>query len=238
MMWDMFEDRDYLRQARPGPQWSATIAILAANVIVFIFQYLAVRVAPDFPFDQYFALSLEGIKHGFVWQLLTFQFMHGGILHLLLNSWAIFVFGRAVEAALGRMRMLQLYFLSGIVGGLVQMLGAWLLPEHFGDAVVGASAGAFGLVAAFATLFPNQRLVMLVYFVLPIAMRARTLLWLSLGFALFGIIVPYGNVAHAAHMGGILTGMIFSRFQLHRHREPPIIDIGGESSLNINRAPD
>ena len=57
---------------------------------------------PDNPFIySYFALSLEGLKHGFVWQLLTYQFMHGGLFHILLNGWAIYVFGRAMEETLG-----------------------------------------------------------------------------------------------------------------------------------------
>jgi membrane associated rhomboid family serine protease len=256
IVWGMFEDRDYLRQSRVRPEWSATIAILAANVIIYAFQCLAGRFAPAFPFEPLFALSLGGLQHGFIWQLLTFQFMHGNLLHIVLNLWAVFVFGRAVEVTLGRRRMLQLYLLSGVVGGLVQVLFALLLPEYFGGLVVGASAGAFGLVAAFAMLFPNQRLFMLLFFIIPLAMRARTLLWLSLVFAVFGIILPLiqpwlspwfaalgipfkvGNVAHAAHLGGILTGLVFARSLLRRRRTPSIIDLGGESSLNINRAPD
>ena len=74
--------------------------------------------------------------------------------------------------------------------------------------MVGASAGAFGLVAAFAVLFPRQRLLLLLFFIIPIAMRARTLLWVSIAFAVFGIIVPFGNIGHAAHLGGILSGLV------------------------------
>ena len=168
-LWDMLEDRDYVGQAPVRPQWSATVALIVVNALVYLFQYyLLPRIAPEFPFENYFALSLDGLQAGHVWQLLTYQFLHGGFWHIFLNCWAIFVFGRAVETALGKGRMLTLYFLSGVVGGLVQMLCAWLMPEHFGDvAVVGASAGAFGLVAAFAVLFPDQRLVMLLFFIIP-----------------------------------------------------------------------
>lgn len=192
---------------RPKPRYPATIAILAVNVAVFLLQYTAPRF-----FEDYLALSLDGLKSGYVWQLLTFQFMHGGFWHIFLNSWAIFVFGREVEMGLGKARMLALYFTSGVVGGLVQMLGSWVMPEHFGDgAVVGASAGAFGLVAAFAVLFPQRVLILLLFFVLPLKMRARTFLWLSLGLAVFGVIVPFGNIGHAAHLGGILAGYIYAR---------------------------
>lgn len=208
-----------MRPTRTRFQWPATLAILVLNVLVFLIQYGAARFFPDYPFDERFALSLAGIKSGYVWQLLTFQLMHASPLHIFLNSWAIYVFGREVEVFLGKGLMLTLYFASGVAGGLLQVLGAWLMPEHFGDApVVGASAGAFGLVTAYAVLFPNRVLIMLLFFVIPLKMRARTLLWLSFGMALFGVIVPYGNIAHAAHLGGILFGFLFSLLVLQRYR--------------------
>ena len=67
-------------------------------------------------------MSLDGLRAGHVWQLLTYQFMHGGFWHIFLNCWAIFVFGRVLEATMGKKRMLTLYFLSGVMGGLAQML--------------------------------------------------------------------------------------------------------------------
>ena len=111
--------------------------------------------------------------------------------HLLLNSWAIFIFGRIVEVTMGWRKMLGLYFLSGIVGGLVQMAGMALLPAWFGSgAAVGASAGAFGLVAAFSVLYPRERVYLLLFFILPLRLRAVTLLWLCIGLAVFGMVMP------------------------------------------------
>jgi membrane associated rhomboid family serine protease len=215
----MLSDRDYMHEANVKPRWPATLAILLLNVVVFLIQLGADRFFPDYPFDDRFALSLNGIKSGYIWQLLTYQVMHASFLHIFLNSWAIFVFGREVEIYLGKARMLALYFTSGIAGGLLQMLGAWLLPEHFGDGgVVGASAGAFGLVTAYAVLFPHRVLILLLFFVLPVKMRARTLLWLSIAIAVVGVIVPFGNIAHAAHLGGILSGYVFSRLVTQRFR--------------------
>ena len=154
--------------------------------------------------------------------------MHANVLHIFLNSWAIFMFGREVEQELGARRMLLLYFLSGVAGGALQMLGTWLLPGLMDNVpVVGASAGAFGLVAAFGALFPNEILYMLLFFVIPMKMRASTLLWISVILALIGIIYPFigpfvpvwlginllfENIGHAAHLGGILAGYIFARW--------------------------
>src|SRR5882724_6065831 len=176
----MFGERDY----RVKPRCPVTIALLVVNVLIWLLESWAYRQHPNFPIDDYFALSLDGLRHGRIWQLLTFQFMHAvpGPWHLLLNSWAIYVFGRVVEITMGKRRMLELYLSSGVVGGLVQMLGAWIFPNFFGDAgVVGASAGAFGLVAAFAVLYPRQELILLLFFILPVRLRATTLLWVSVG---------------------------------------------------------
>ena len=210
-------DRYYMRQPRGGLNWSATVALVVALVIAFILQ---LTVVPGEFAGRYLALSLPGLKEGFVWQLLTFQFMHAGLIHLLLNCWAIYVFGREVEWMLGKARFLALYFSSGFLGGLLQMLAAALWPDHFGGAVVGASAGGFGLVAAFAALDPERQLTMLLYFVLPLRMRAKTLLWLCLGLTGLGIAFPTsffgGNIAHAAHLGGILTGLAWIKLGWHR----------------------
>ncbi len=176
----------------------------------------AARFIPEGPEIEgtYFALSLYGLQHGYVWQLLTFQFMHAGWLHLIFNSLAIFFFGRPVETVLGRSRFLAVYFSSGIIGGVVQMLFALCLPHIFGGAVVGASAGASGLIAAFAVINWTERFTLLIYF-FPVTMRGKTLLWVSIALALVGIATPGSGVADAAHLGGILTGFLFARRMLH-----------------------
>jgi membrane associated rhomboid family serine protease len=222
----MLEDRDYMRQPVYHRQYlSFTVALLVANAIVFLVECVLssnpMRLVPDnLFFNHYFALSLEGLEHGFVWQLLTYQFMHSGLLHIFLNCWAIYVFGRVMEEALGPSKFLVLYFSSGVLGGLVQMLGALVWSSHIGMVpVVGASAAALGLVAAFASLYPEQELTMLLFFVLPVTLRAKYLLWGTAALSLFCILFPDsgltllvgGNIAHAAHLGGMLTGIVFVR---------------------------
>jgi hypothetical protein len=97
-----------------------------------------------------------------------------------------------------------------VIGGLFQVFASALFPKAFGGAVVGASAGAMGLIAAFATLFPHRELTLLVLFVIPVSMRARTLLYISLAIAVFGLIVPADNIANAAHLGGLLAGVAYT----------------------------
>ena len=211
----MLENRDYMRQQpeRFGFRWTATVVLIIINAIVFVVQK---GVLHQGFVNEHLALSLDGLRHYYLWQFFTFQFLHGGILHLVFNCWALYMFGREVEWTLGLPRYLTMYFSSGVIGGLFQELVALIWPQYFGSAVVGASAGILGVVAAFAMLFPERTLTLLIAFVIPVNLRAKYLLLLSLVMAALGIAFPEsdfaGGVAHAAHLGGILTGLAFIRF--------------------------
>ncbi|HXR04315.1 MAG TPA: rhomboid family intramembrane serine protease [Verrucomicrobiae bacterium] len=212
----MLDDRDYMRQPvyrdRPRmPQMSFTIALLIVNAVVFLIECAVYGYPLQFPIDSYFALSVEGLEHGCVWQLLTYQFMHAGVLHILFNGWAIYVFGHAIEETIGGKKFLTLFLTGGVIGGLFQALAALLWPEYFGGPVVGASAGAFGLVAAYAMLFPERELMLLLFFIIPIRLTAKMLLIFSAVLALLGLVFPANHIANAAHLGGMLTGVIFIR---------------------------
>lgn len=213
-----------MRRRSFAPRWSLTLLLVIANVVAFVLQSLVVDRSPKL--FGYLALSVVGLSHGYAWELLTFQFMHGGWLHLLLNCWAIYVFGREVESALGRRSFLTLYLTSGVVGGLLQIAFDKVLAVILGSPallqmpVVGASAGAFGLIAAFAVLYPEQPLMMLLFFVIPVNMRAKFLLLFEGIIALFGMLWAGQtndgpHIADAAHLGGMLTGIIFVRHVIH-----------------------
>ena len=217
-------DRHYMRQPYRGGHWSATVVLIVSLAIVFVLQGTVIPL--DFLFD-YLALSLPGLEHGYVWQLLTYQFLHAGWLHLLFNCLGIFIFGRELETVLGKSRFFTLYFMSGVAGGLLQLLGARLWPHYLGGPMVGASAGACGLLAAYAMRDPSRELSMLFGLMLPLRMRARTLLILSVVLALVGIgcsLLPKtaagSNVAHAAHLGGLLMGYVWVKLGWHHDYIP------------------
>ena len=202
----MLDDRDNMRR-RPKYEspWSVATLIIGINVAVFIVQNL-LEYRAALPIYDFFALSLNGLKHGYLWQLITFQFLHlqvnqGGIFHLAGNLFLIRLFGEPLETRIGHARFAELYLLSGTLGGL-------LSPEHFGHAIVGASAGVFGLMAAFATLFPGKRLH---FFFLPFSIRADALMAGAVTVTLICLFLPGSHVAHCAHLGGIFCGYIFAR---------------------------
>ena len=254
----MLGDRSYMRGPSFGARRSATVTIVIVNVVAFILECVLYGYPPRFANPDWLALSWRGLEHGYVWQLLTFQFMHGGILHLFFNCWAIYVFGRELEETLGVKRFLILYFSAGVIGGLCQSLTG-VLAEHFGSThwilrfaapTVGASAGALGLLAAFATLFPERPLMFLLFFIIPVSMRAKFLLLFSALLSVFGLIFPVSNMADAAHLGGMLTGILFIRYaaawdwrwpRLRRKqsRRQPMVRVisGGGGGWSSNRNP-
>jgi membrane associated rhomboid family serine protease len=205
----MLEDRDYMRQPDYGPRVSFTVALLIVNALVFVAEMVAVRAGVGGFVEKYFSLSIPGLKSGYVWQLLTFQFLHANVPHLLGNSILIFFCGRAVEAALGGRRFLLVYFASGAIGGLVQLLFALVTRQN--DAVMGASAGGMGLLGAFAMLSWDEQITLLLLYVIPVNMRGRTLFWISFALVLLYMLAPQNGIANAAHFGGLLAGFLYVR---------------------------
>jgi len=161
-----------------------------------------------------FALSAEGLRNDFWWQLLTYMFMHGSVMHLLLNMFMVGMFGTAIERGQGTRRMLRIYFASGIRGGL-----GWLLLGEFWTAnhCVGASAGAFGLIGAFCGLYPNRPVALFGV----IEMRARTLAILLGVASLVNLLWGTKNVAYSAHLvGGVIGYAIGAGVTLRRGGKP------------------
>lgn len=209
----MREPEEYAPR-RFGVPWSSlTVKFLIAYALVFLLELFLDATAPANAqhFRDLFALSNYGLAHGYVWQFVTYQFMHAGFLHLFLNGWAIYSFGLALEAQLGPRRFFGLMIASGIIGGVLQSAVAFLWPQYFGGPVVGASACAFGLVAAFAVLHPDLKLQLLIFFVIPLTLTARNLLIASVFIALVGFGLHADNVAHAAHLGGMVAGWLAAK---------------------------
>ena len=225
----MLEDRDYMRQPEYEDsfsrrfRWSATMILLVAYVVVFIAELICGHYFPAANrfFYQYLALSKEGIFHGYIWQFVTYQFMHAGVLHLIFNGWAIYTFGRELEQLLGVRRFLTLLLSSGVIGGVFQISVALIWSHLFGGWVVGASAGAFGLVAAYAAMFPNREFTMLVMYIIPVTMAAQKLLIFSAVLAVAGIVFPIDNMANAAHLGGMAMGWFFVKKIMQREWSAP-----------------
>ena len=204
-------DRHYMRDDWNRPRLSASIVVMIVVVVAFVLQQINHAYIKS-PVEFDLLLSSDGLKQGYIWQLLTFQFMHGGLLHLFCNLLGIWFFGRFIEHRLGGKNFLKIYFASGFIGGFLQAALGLFFSNQFGGPVLGASAGVCGVFAAFTMIEPRAQV--LLWFILPI--RAVYLLVVSIVIALFFTIVPSDpNIAHAAHLGGLLTGVAFIHWQLY-----------------------
>ena len=151
--------------------------------------------------DQMWGVANTGF--GF-WQLVTYGFMHGGIGHLFFNMFALYMFGLPIEQAWGTKRFVIFYFVCMIGAGLIQLLTMAITGSII--PTVGASGAIFGLLLAFGMMYPNQRIMLLIP---PVPIKAK---YFVVGYGLltlfFGVTGTAAGVAHFAHLGGMLFGLI------------------------------
>jgi membrane associated rhomboid family serine protease len=208
----MLADRDYMREEDNGMGLSWTVMLLIALVVVFAAAAIA-KAYLGLSLQDYGALSKRVWQSGWVWQLLTFQFLHVDFPHLFFNGLGLWMFGRPIEAAFGGRRMLGLWIAGGLVGGLLQLGISAAFPNQFSPDVVGASAGLMTFLAIFCRLEPDARILLALIVPVP----ARFLFYFSVGVALFFTVVPSRDgVAHAAHLGGLLFGWFWVQAGYHR----------------------
>ena len=139
-----------------------------------------------------------------VWQLLTYAFLHGSVAHIFLNMFALYMFGRALEGYWGGRRLLFFYLVCVLSAALTQL--AVQAAGGVAEPVLGASGGVFGVLLAFGWYFPQQRLILLP---IPIPMPAWLFVTLyALAELFFGLTGKQPDVAHFAHLGGMLGGAL------------------------------
>ncbi|MDP9292651.1 MAG: rhomboid family intramembrane serine protease [Verrucomicrobiota bacterium] len=186
------------------PLWSVLVAL---NVVCFILQVTFERIHPGSVLDR-FALSVDGIRAGQYWQFFTYMFLHQGPVHLIVNMMVLLFAAREVESIVGPKQLSGIYFCGGLLGGIAQFL---ISPPAHG--LVGASGGVCAVLIAFTTILPEVEITMLLFFVLPVRMRAKYLAYglvgMSVAFALVG--GTSGGYGHYAHLGGSLLGWLYAR---------------------------
>jgi membrane associated rhomboid family serine protease len=191
-------------------QSPVTEILLGINLALFFMEEGA-RFFFDGDLFPLLALSREGLIHGQWWQVVTHAFLHGNLLHLIVNMVALWFTGPLLEEFLGGWRYLILYFSGIVAGGLLQTFSS----TSSGD-LVGASGAVCALLVGFATLFPRLRITALIFFVIPVRMNAATLGWLVIGGSfLFWIFGLEQEVGHLAHLGGGVAGFLICRIYLH-----------------------
>jgi membrane associated rhomboid family serine protease len=143
-----------------------------------------------------------------LWQLGTYMFLHGGLWHLAGNMIGLFFFGNELEMRLGSKRFLYLYLGGGILGAIGWLLLGWMGLYSLQHPMIGASGAVFAIVGAFAALYPNRQITLLVFFVIPVTMTARMMALLFGGFSLL-MLGDGSSIAHAAHLAGGIAGYLY-----------------------------
>ena len=149
------------------------------------------------------------------WQLVTYMFMHGGIGHLFFNMYTLFIFGSVLENVWGTKKFLTFYFVTGVGAALVN-IGVQYLTGSFA-LTVGASGAIYGILMGCAMLYPDSVLTLLFP---PVSLKAK---WFVLIFAGIELLLgisnnPADNVAHFAHLGGLVFAFLLIMFWKKKHR--------------------
>lgn len=159
------------------------------------------------------------------WQLLSYAFLHGGFMHLLFNGIGIWQFGSRVEGGLGSKRFAQLFFISVLGAGLCQLLVVSVITASSLQPfpTVGASGGVFGILVAYAIMYPHDRVIIIP---IPFPMSSRTMVIIYGVFSLAaGVTGSLQGIAHFAHLGGLVAGWLLLRYWQKlppfRKRRPP-----------------
>jgi len=190
-----------------------TTALIVANVIGFLIQSAVPGIVGPFALWPFASSAATGGEVAFSpWQLVTYAFLHGGLLHLGFNMLALYMFGGAVERVFGERRYLVYYLVCVISAALTQLVVAALSGSVY--PTIGASGGVFGLLLAFAIYFPHNR-VMLLFPPIPMPARVFVVMYAALELYL-GVTGTQEGVAHFAHLGGMIGG--YAMLRLGRRR--------------------
>jgi membrane associated rhomboid family serine protease len=176
--------------------------LLYANGIVFVMQFI--NPSLNAVLLNNFALNpFDVIYHFKIWQLVTYMFLHGGFWHIFFNMFILWMFGAELEREWGTTEFLKYYFIGGIGAGLTVVL--------FSNAsTIGASGAVYAVMLAYALRYPDRMLY--IYFLFPVKVKYFMGFMFLLSF--FSTIGPSTDgIAHAAHLGGILVGYVYLRYQ-------------------------
>ena len=242
----MLYDRPYMRPQEASSsvkQASAVTILLVVTIGAFVLQQI---INVGFPnagggtstfLRDWFVLSASNFKELKVWTILSYAFLHDShsIWHILGNMLGLFFIGRMVEPLLGKQQFFVLYFSSAVIGGLAYLF------SHFNGAnsVVGASAAIAGLLAFFCLRYPQQPITLLLFFIIPLTVKPKWVFWGFLGISTYCFLFSElsvnqsfnGGIAHSAHLGGFLTGVVYYRYIYSRQNS--FGNLFGKTSIEL-----
>jgi membrane associated rhomboid family serine protease len=207
----------------PGAPTPAVKALLIATIGLFLAQYIGefIPVGGEYgnangAIINWFGMTPAMVLHGYLWQPVSYMFLHAGFMHLIFNMLALWMFGVELERMWGSAFFTKYYFVTGLGAAAAQMLlglfPGFGAPLYYG-LTIGASGAVYGILLAYALYFPTRPIYMYMVFPIP----AKYFVMIMGGISLLSSIAGPGGVAHWAHLGGLVTGYLFlkgRRFRL------------------------
>jgi len=213
---DQFEQQYGYAEKRSPPLWKTILTSPSYLIILicFVLQIVAVLGFFSPAFDQIYNLLVLHADLGYMlvrpWTLITYMFLHGGLVHILFNMMTLYFFGPYLEKLIGKKQFVLMYLISGVVAAI----GFILFEGNTGAGLVGASGAVCGVLGAVAILNPNLQVY--VYFI-PMKIKYMIVLY-----ALVSILLMRGDggmIAHAAHLSGIIIGVAFGQYYKNKVRD-------------------
>lgn len=215
-----------------GPVTETVKKLMILNGAVFLLQQITGMFVPG-GIERLFGLSHTGLIYEFkIWQIFTYMFLHGNLLHLLFNLLALWMFAGELEQMWGSKTFLQYYIFSGIGAGFFIAVMNFIVYSKYGYAplTIGASGAIYGILLAYGITWPDREV--LLYFIMPIKIKYLVLAFGLLEF--FGTISSAmgsgGNISHIGHLGGLVTGFLYILF---KGRKPHIVKKTSPGSMNF-----
>lgn len=219
------------------PQGFSILPPVVKNLLIINFVFYLATIAFDYVWHidlaQYLGLHYIGASDFRPYQFVTYMFMHGNFAHIFFNMFALWMFGNSIENAWGPKRFLIFYMVCGIGAGLTQELVQYIqlrdIVENYqyvklnGQSIpvdaylnmlttVGASGAVYGILLAFGMMWPDSRIY--IYFAIPIKAKWFVIIYGLL--ELFSGFSSVDNVAHFAHVGGMLWGFLLILYWRHK----------------------
>ncbi len=185
--------------------FSAMPTAIKSLIIANVAGFLIAKLVGAQIYDLFGLVPQHLIFDRWVWQPFTYLFLHGNLWHLIFNLFALWMFGMPVESEWGATEFLKYYFLCGLGAALTSAA----LAPHSAVPVIGASGPVYGLLVAFAMLYPDA--VVYLYFLIPIRAAHMAILFGALEF-FAGAAGTTPGIARFAHFGGMVTGYLYIRW--------------------------
>ena len=229
----------------PGPLTPGIKMLVITNVVAFVAAFFARDIT------LWLGLSpVAVLTQGWLWQPVTYMFLHSGIGHILFNMLALWMFGVELERMWGTRYFLKYYFITGIGAAVTTLVLAFVPPfdrSLYSSLTVGASGAIYGVLLAYALYFPHRPIYL--YFVFPI--KAKYFVMIIGAVSFFSALGSGGGVAHIAHLGGLIAGYLYLKsgrihplselkyrwvkWRINRMRRKFDVYSGGRSADDINR---